>query len=265
MVWGVLLVPLFSAPTVVALAGAAERRWGSSAAGWLAAFPTTLPIAVLAVAAELGDQAGSTLALSAAAHVGAQVAFAVTFAFVLGRRNVVVGLAAGAFAFACGSLVIRTLPASVAAAAAIPLLAFAPRLLPLRAPVAGTRRSRRDTAFASLIALVLIGVVMATAKLAGPAAAGAIGAFPAMSSALALVIVRETGAPAAAGMLRGLIKGLPGYLAFCVVVTVAAPHTGTPIAVLAAAGVCLATGALTWRALVSTTRDETACAGALAG
>ena len=253
-----LLVPLFSAPTVVALAGAAERRWGSSAAGWLAAFPTTLPIAVLAVAAELGDQAGSTLALSAGAHVGAQVAFAVTFALVLGRRNVLVGLAAGALAFACGSLLIGTHPAPVAAAAAIPLLAFAPRLLPVRAAVAGPPRSRRDTALASLLALVLIGAVMATAKLVGPAAAGAIGAFPAMSSALALVIARETGAPAAAGMLRGLINGLPGYLVFCLVVTVAAPRTGTPLAVLTAAGVCLATGALTWRAISSTRRDGSA-------
>jgi len=262
----VLLVPLFSAPTVVALAGAAERRWGSSAAGWLAAFPTTLPIAVLAVAAELGDRAGSTLALSAAAHVGAQVAFAVTFALLLARRNVVVGLAAGALAFACGSLVIRTLPAPVAAAAAIPLLAFAPRLLPHRTPVPAARRSSLGTtALASLVALVLIGIVLTTAKLAGPAAAGAIGAFPALSSALALVIARETGAPAAAGMLRGLITGLPGYLAFCLVVTVAAPHTGTPLAVVAAAGVCVATGALTWRALSSTRRDERAWVSAQTG
>ena len=51
---------------------------GPSAAGWLAAIPTTLPIGILAVAAELGDQAGAAMALSAAAHVGAQVAFAVT-------------------------------------------------------------------------------------------------------------------------------------------------------------------------------------------
>jgi len=45
---------------------------------------------------------------------------------------------------------------------------------------------------------------------------------------------------------------------FRLVVTVAAPRIGTPLAVLAAAGVCLATGALTWRAILSTRRDGSA-------
>jgi hypothetical protein len=244
----VLLVPLVSAPTVVALAGAAERRFGSSAAGWTSAIPTTLPVAILGVAAELGDRAGATLALSAAAHVGAQVAFAVVFALMLGRFGVLVSLAAGAATFAALSVVLHPVPAPLAAALAVPALLLAPRLLPGHSGP-GKRRSRRDTALASAVALTFVSVVLLTAQRAGPAAAGAIGAFPALSTSLALVIARETGAPAAAAMLQGMIRGLPGYLAFCLTVTVLAPACGTPVAVAAAACACLAVGAITWRSL----------------
>lgn len=249
-----LLIPLVSAPTVVALAGAAERRWGSAAVGWLAAMPTTLPIAILAVAVELGDPAGATMALSAAAHVGAQVAFAVTFAQVMLRRGVLCGVAAGAAAFACLSLLIGTIPAPVAAAAAIPALLVGPKLLADRHAAARTRRSRRrhrDTALACAGALLLVGAALVTARMAGPVAAGAIGAFPALSTALALVVGRETGARAAAATLQGVIRGLPCYLAFCLVVPVAAPLVGTPAAVVMAAAACVATCGLTWRSVYS--------------
>ena len=57
-------------------ATAAERRFGPAVAGAMAAMPVALSIIVLAVGAELGRDAGATLAAGAAAHVVAQVAFA---------------------------------------------------------------------------------------------------------------------------------------------------------------------------------------------
>jgi len=95
----------------------------------------------------------------------------------------------------------------------------------------------------------VVGVVLVTARLAGPAAAGAISAFPALSAALALVVVRTSGTRAAARALQGLIRGLPCYLAFCVVVAIAAPVVGTAVAVPLAFGACLVTCALTWRSV----------------
>jgi len=239
---------MFSAPGVVALAGAAERRWGSPAAGWLAAIPTTLPIAILAVAAEFGDRAGSQLALSAAAHVGAQVAFAVTFALLLRRWGLLVGLACGAAMFGALSLVINTLPAPVAVLFALPALAFGPRLFADRGSSERPgRRARRDTLLACSVASLLVGCVLVVARVAGPGAAGAIGAFPALSSALAMIAGRQTGYSAAAGALQGVVRGLPGYLAFCLVVSVAAPSVGTVGAVLLAAAACVGTCCVTWR------------------
>jgi hypothetical protein len=247
----VLLISLVSAPTVMVVATAAERQLGSSVAGWIAALPTTLPIAILAVGVELGDRAGAALALSAAAHVGAQVAFAVSFAAVMRRRGAVVGLTAGAASFGCLSMLVGLIPAPAAAAAAFPALFVGPKLrTDSHVPAGGVGpRRHRDTALASAVAVVVVGAVLITARLVGPAAAGAIGAFPALSAALALVVVRTSGTGAGARALRGMIRGLPCYLAFCLVVATAAPIVGTLVAVPLAFGACLATCGLTWRSV----------------
>ena len=89
------------------------------------------------------------MALSAASHVGAQVAFAVTFALILRRRGLLAGITAGAAAFGTLSLLIGTIPAWIAAAAAIPALLVGPRFLPAGLAGPGKRRSHRNTALAS--------------------------------------------------------------------------------------------------------------------
>jgi hypothetical protein len=51
----------------------------------------------------------------------------------------------------------------------------------------------------------------------------------------------------AAEALRGLVVGLPGYLAFCLTAAFAAPLVGTVAAVPLAFAGCLATCRVTWR------------------
>ena len=191
------------------------------------------------------------MALSAAAHVGAQVAFAVSFACVLRRYGPLAGLLAGAATFGALSLVAGAIPAPLAAAAAVPALLIGPRLLAgHHATVASPRRRRRrDIAVACAATVALVGAVLFTARLAGPTAAGAIGAFPALSAALALLSKRQLGAQAAVRTLRGVIRGLPGYLAFCLVVSAVAAPLGTPAAVLVAFAACLATCGVTWQSV----------------
>jgi hypothetical protein len=72
-----VVVSLLLAPAVVAAAAVIERRLGPSAAGWLAALPIAFSVAVVAVAVDAGTESATALALSAATHVPAQVAFGV--------------------------------------------------------------------------------------------------------------------------------------------------------------------------------------------
>jgi hypothetical protein len=124
-----IVVPILIAPVVMYTALRAQRRLGSEAAGWIAAIPTTVPIAVLAVGLQTGDQSASTLTLSAASHVPAQICFAICFAAGMRRYGIAPGFALGAAAFVGVSLVIAFVPVSVSIAAAVVALAIGPRLL----------------------------------------------------------------------------------------------------------------------------------------
>src|SRR5205814_9568091 len=95
----------------------AQRRLGSEAAGWIAAIPTTVPIAVLAVGLQTGNDAASQLTLSAASHVPAQILYAVCFAAMMRRGGMLAGFLLAAAAFAAASLVIYLLPVPLAIAA----------------------------------------------------------------------------------------------------------------------------------------------------
>ncbi len=243
-----VLVPLLAAPTLMLAATAAERRFGAAVAGAVAALPVALSIIVLAVGAELGRDAGATLAAGAAAHVVAQVAFALTFAALVTRHGGTAGLLAGIAAFALLSLLVALVPQPLAIATALPALLLGSQCAPVRGsdPFRKFRlqkkpcseRDRFDPWVGGAVAFVVVGAALVTAELLGPAAAGTIGAFPALSATLALVLLRSRGAEAAAAALGGLIGGLRAYLVFAVIVAVGAPVIGVFAAVAVGLGAC---------------------------
>jgi hypothetical protein len=272
----VLLLPVALAPTIIVVISLAERRFGPSVAGRLNAIPLAIALAVLGVAADKGTRAGAEVAEAAAAHVPAQVAFAIAFAAVMakargrraesaergedatsrgvaGRRRrlalVASGLAAGTAAFAALSLVIAELPAGVAIAAAVPALAVGRHLLD-----GGERIDEdRDGGAAELIAravvaLLFILAVLTAVRAAGPGLGGAIAAFPALTATLAVMIGRTRGPVPVAHLLAGVVNGLTGYLAFCVALAFTAPDLGLAAAPLAAAA-CAAAYAASWRGM----------------
>ncbi|WP_037495828.1 hypothetical protein [Solirubrobacter soli] len=264
-----VLVPLVAAPSLMFAVSAAERRFGAAVAGAMAAMPVALSVILLAVGAELGADAGATLAAGAAAHVVAQVAFALAFAAVVERRGAALGVLAGASAFALGSLLLAPLPTPLAIVLAIPALTLGsdPSTLRNRSeqafscersvkgsdPLVPARSGpmRGATAVGAAAALVMVAAALTTAELAGPAAAGAIGAFPALSTAFAVLLVRTRGPRSAATALRGLIGGLRAYLVFTVTVALAAPGLGVYTAVPLALALCL----ITYAALLSSSRQ----------
>jgi hypothetical protein len=245
-----VLVPLLAAPSLMLATTAAERRFGAAVAGTIAAAPIVLSVIVLAVGTELGRDAGATLAAGAAAHVVAQVAFALVFATTVTRRGGPSGLLAGVTAFTLVSLLVELVPLPLAIAAAFPTLLLAPHFL--KGSDSLTTRSHKkpcsernrfvkgsDPLIGAVAATALVGGALGTAAALGPAAAGAVGAFPALSATFAFVLVRSRGAGAAAAALGGLIGGLRAYLVFCLTVVVVAPAFGVVVAVPLALGACL--------------------------
>ena len=240
-----VLVSILVAPALMAVATAVERRLGSSAAGWVAALPVSLGVAVIAVAADSGVGVASAMALSAAAHVFAQVVFGIVFAAVVVRRGLVLGGAAGTAAYLVCSLALTHLPNVVAVFLAIPALVAAPRLIPAGAPVASSTRGWRSVATSCAASMVIVAAAVVTARLAGPVIAGAVTAFPTMSTALAVMIATRRNSSAAASALLGLVRSLPCYLTFGVVFTVLESTLGLSAIALALLG-CLAAAHMTW-------------------
>jgi hypothetical protein len=245
-----VFVPLLAAPSLMLAATVAERRYGAAVAGTIAAAPITLSVIILAVGLELGRDAGAELAAAAAGHVVAQVAFALCFATLVTRRGGAAGLLAGALAFTLVSLLVALVPLPLAIASALPALLLAPTFLKGSGPFmlrgrkkACSERNRSVPLVGAVAAMAMVGAALGTAELAGPAAAGTIGAFPALSATLALVLIRSRGVGAAAAALGGLIGGLRAYLAFCLAVVLAAPAFGVVVAVPLALVACLAVSA----------------------
>ena len=243
-----VFVSLLIAPVVMAAAALTERRLGPSAAGWVAALPVSLAVAVVAVVLDAGERTATAMALSAATHVPAQVLFAAAFAAVLMRSGPLLGAAVGTLAYTACATVLAFLPAVAGIVAAVPLLALAPRMMPAGPPRPSSPRRWSNTAMTCVTAAAIVGVAVLTTRLAGPVAAGGVAAFPAMSTTFAIAVARRDGSTAGAHALTGLIRSLPCYLTFCLLVVLATPSVGLPAVALAVLG-CLAAGRITWRAV----------------
>jgi hypothetical protein len=243
---GVIVVSLVLAPFVMVAAVLIERRLGPSAAGWVAALPVSFAVAVLAVTLDAGTGTASTMALSASTHVPAQVLFGVVFAAVLIRRGLALGTMAGTLAYVGCSIVLAGVPAALVVVSAIPVLAFAPRLMTDSRPRLGSPRRPSTTVLTCATASLIVGAAVVTSRLAGPEAAGAVLAFPTMSAILAIAVVTRDGSLAGAHALTGLVRSLPCYLAFGLVVIVAAPSIGLAAIALGLLACALAAHA-TWR------------------
>ncbi|MET0684842.1 MAG: hypothetical protein ABW060_05970 [Solirubrobacteraceae bacterium] len=254
-------LPLLLAPLVVAGAAAVERRLGPSAAGWTAALPFSFAVAVVAVTVDAGPGTAAAMALSAAAHVPAQVLFGVVFAGVLLRRGLAAGLAAGTATYVGGSALLAGVPVALAVGAAVPALLIAPRAIssasPGRPARPGAPRPWSGVALTCAAASVIVGAALLTSRAAGPAAAGAVAAFPTICTLVAALAAHHDGRRAGAHALAGLVRSLPCYLAFCLAAALALPAAG--LAALAPAVLaCVAAAGVTWRGVPTAPRAAVA-------
>jgi hypothetical protein len=68
-----------------------------------------------------------------------------------------------------------------------------------------------------------------------------------MSATLAISLGRSEGRLAAAWALQGLVRSLPCYLTFCLVVATTAPSLPLPWSIALALTASVTTGRLTWK------------------
>lgn len=210
------VVMLASAPVLMVAVALVERRSGPRVAGMVAAAPSTALVGLLLVSSDLGEAAGHDMAIRMGGYLSAQVTLAVIIAALVGRVGFPRALVLGAVAFAGLARLAIAVPAWVAVVAGLLMLGAGRRLV--RAPDIGSNECeiavvtgawmvavRATVSLASAVALLVI------AHQFGPAAGGAVGAFPTFTVTLCAFICAAAGDIGVRHALTGMVQGLPAY------------------------------------------------------
>jgi hypothetical protein len=249
------VVPLAVAPLLVGAATLAARRWDHRIAGLVGAFPAIVGPVLLIGAQRHGTGFAAQAATGTLAGLAALAGFAVAYGRTAPHASWPVSLAAGWLAAAVAAALAGAAGTSlsVALATAVASLALAYRLLPragLQAPSLDLPRAGLQPPFLdpprgelglrmALTALLVLALAAAGGRL-GPTASGILAALPVLACLLAAFTHQRHGGIASAQLLRGMLAGMAGFVAFCALVAGLVDHAGVALAFTAATAMALA-------------------------
>ena len=228
-----LLFKLLLVPTLIAGITLAGRRWGPAVAGWLSAFPVVAGPILFFIAMEQGAPFAADAAVGTLSALLAIVGFGLGYAWAATRFNWAGSLMAAFAAYWVGVTVVATLAPGLAWSVAIAAvtLAIAPRLFPVAPALPpSTGQHVNDLLFRMVAAALLVFGVTHFSSSLGAQLSGVFALFPVMSSVLVAFSHRNSGAPFAIHLLRGMVLGFMSFAIFCTVLAVALPVFGTAVA-----------------------------------
>jgi uncharacterized membrane protein (GlpM family) len=212
-----LAIKLLLVPAFLVLISLAGKRWGASAAGWLAGFPVVAGPILFFLAVESGAQFAAQAATTALSAVFASVAFSVVYAWSSQRRGWFRSLLFALCAWTLAALILALLvdqlwkALSIAACA----LAIAPMLFPRVAlPLASNPLPKKELALRMLAGAALTLLVTFIASAMGPARSGLLAVFPVLGSVLSVFSHIDNGPRYTAALLRAMSMGLWSLAAF---------------------------------------------------
>ncbi|MBU0889708.1 MAG: hypothetical protein KKH21_02285 [Gammaproteobacteria bacterium] len=227
------ILKLILVPAFLLLVSLAGRRWGPNVAGWLAGLPVVVGPILFFIAVERGASFASGAAVASLAAVFASISFSVAYAHTSQRCCWPLALFAGLFAWALAAFLLSLFTASVVFSCfiATSTLLSAARLFPrVHAPQLVRSVSAVDLALRMAAgALLTVWVTLAAGTL-GSQWSGLLAVFPVLGIVLAVFSHRSQGSAFAASLLRAMVSGLYSFSVFCLVLAVALPSVGIPIA-----------------------------------
>jgi hypothetical protein len=242
------------APALIGAASLAGRRWGPAVSGWLVGLPLTSAPVTFLLALEHGPSFAAQVALGTLAGTVSQILFAVVYAWLARRHGWVLAFGGGSLAFGVSTAALAGLHVPLAAlgCAVVVVLVLGLRAIPTvdqRATAAAAPLPHWDLPVRMLAATLIVGVLVGGAPALGPHFTGMLSPFPVYAAILTVFAHRGQGAPAAIGVLRGLLAGLFGFVGFFVVVAGSIERVGIAAAFIAATVVALTAQLVSLRAL----------------
>jgi uncharacterized protein DUF3147 len=246
-----LLLQFVVAPALVAAATLAARSFGQRAGGVVSAFPAIVGPVLLVAALDHGAAFAADAANGTLLGLVALAGFALVYGRLAQRSGWPASLAAAwavAGALGPGLAALAVGPPAGLIAAAVSLTVAA-RLLP-RAPDAlpeAPAVPRWDLPLRMALTALLTVSLTAAANRVGPVAGGMLAALPVLASVLAVFTHARYGAAAVAELLRGMLAGMAGFVAFCALVAALAEPAGIATAFVVATAAALAVQVATAR------------------
>lgn len=244
-----LLLKVVLTPVLIGGATLAGRRWGGAVSGWIVGLPLTSGPVSLFVALQHGRRFAAHAAAGSIGGVVAEAAFFLVWAR-LARRGLAACIAGGSLVFAALAVVAREpWPLIPSTAVALVSIVGALRLLPAAAPPAAfapRRPPRWDIPARALVATALVVGLTEAAGVLGARLTGVVAVYPLYSIVLAAF---AGSAVAGLAVLRGVLFGLFGFLAFFLVLGLLLPHLSVAPAYVCAAAAALAVQSLSLRGL----------------
>jgi hypothetical protein len=225
-----LALKLVLAPLLVVGSSLAGRRWGPRLAGILVVLPIVAGPILLIVHLQHGPDFAARAATAATLGVAPLALFAVVFAYVSRRWGWLVTLAASwaAVLLADLGLALLRVPAAVALVIALVALHAAglmlrrlPASVPAPAALPWWDLPARAVATGALVVL-LTGVAGGL----GPTVTGVLAPFPIALSVVCAFAVAHQGHAGVLALLRGIVPGLDGFALFCFLVAVTVDRLG---------------------------------------
>ncbi len=253
----VLALKLVVTPLLIGGASLASRRWGPVVAGWLVALPLTSGPVAFFLALDHGVDFAAGAVVGSLGGLAAIVAYSLAYASVATRAGVAASLAAASVAYILSAVVLESVLASavpmwVLLAGVVAVIAVGVRLLPEGSNSTGrSGHPPWDLPARMIVGTALVVGLTTVAPALGPQASGLVATFPVYVSVMATFGQRHGGAPAAIGLLRGLLLGLFATAGFYAIVNLALRPLGVGPAFGLAIGAALAVQAVALRAIQS--------------
>jgi hypothetical protein len=223
-----LVAEILLAPALVGCSTLASRRWGAETGGLVSAFPAVVGPVLLISSQEHGAAFAARAAEGTMWGLTALGAFAVSYGWVARRARwwasvapawVSAALTATLVGWAAGGL---SFPAGLCFAVVSLAVAYA-ALPTVTRPTAATQTTnddglvqrRRGVWVRMTLTAVLVIVLAWMAQLFGPLIGGMLAALPVLASVLVVFTHHHDGAGAVVELLRGMLKGMAGFVGFC--------------------------------------------------
>jgi hypothetical protein len=260
----ILLLKLTLTPLLIGGATLVARRWGPAIGGWVVSLPLTSGPVLFFLALDHGPAFAAETTTGTLLGLGAIAGFCVGY-LAGSRRGPLPAMAAAAAAYVLVALAVQPIagaPFLVLAALVGAAIAGVLRVLPATAGSTVPREHPRWDLPARVIigTAIVVGLTSIAASL-GPVASGIVATFPVYVSVLAVFEHLHAGRLPALGVLRGLLLGLFGTIAFYIVLHALLVPAGIAVAFSAAIAVTLAVASVSLRRVragVDTTEPEPA-------